>query len=547
MGIPFYFKNIVTRFPNIIRKPSKRCSHLYLDFNCIVHQCAASTVQIGSLDAFHDLVIEESVKYIDKICATCAPHELLYIAVDGVCPRAKMSQQRKRRYMSCWQKSELTKERERLGLNDAATGSGDDAKWDSNIVTPGTEFMKRLDARLQSYFLVGKKKTKVICSGSSELGEGEHKIIRHIRDNKLDKKDIVIYGLDADLILLSLLLCSEADTEGNTIRLLRERPEFRLRLTGASEFCMLDINELESAIDMACCPSVACKKEKVRDIVMLTSLVGNDFLPSLSYLKIKDGGLDTLIQAYDETVAAMGGTARLVMGKSSVNWMFFDLLFKHLAKTEDVNFKAANDNYYAKRPYSSPPSRSIDDPLSGKKYQLDNFAALNKTFEGKIDSTKLGWHRDYYSNLFGSASAEVVESACRKYTDGLEWNFEYYLDGRVAPSSRWYYPHIYSPTIKDMSNYITMRACTNGDYKTSAFDKGNYTPALQLMMVLPPDSIRKFVPQYSRLLSDPALGCMDMYPTEFKIMTYLKSQSWECAPLLPPIEDERIASAIQTL
>jgi len=47
--------------------------------------------------------------------------------------------------------------------------------------------------------------TTIVLSGSDEPGEGEYKIFEHIRTCKNNQENHIIYGLDADLIMLSLL------------------------------------------------------------------------------------------------------------------------------------------------------------------------------------------------------------------------------------------------------------------------------------------------------------------------------------------------------
>jgi 5'-3' exonuclease len=129
------------------------------------------------------------------------------------------------------------------------------------------------------------------------------------------------------------------------------------------------------------------------------------------------------------------------------------------------------------------------------------------------------------------------------YTDGLEWNMEYYFKGKSAPTSSWYYPYSYSPTMKDVSEFITVRTCTP-DYLSSAFVPKIYTSTMQLLIVLPPESITRYLPDYSRLLTDPSFECMDMYPVGFKLMTYLKYAIWECSPILPEVDEERLEKGI---
>lgn len=88
--------------------------------------------------------------------------------------------------------------------------------FDSNCITPGTEFMARLSAHL--HFFVRKKQTedaawqrmRVILSGHDVRGEGEHKIMEHIRMARLQpdyapNQRHCMYGLDADLIMLALV------------------------------------------------------------------------------------------------------------------------------------------------------------------------------------------------------------------------------------------------------------------------------------------------------------------------------------------------------
>ena len=47
MGIPFYFKSMISRFPDIIKTSHMRCNNLYLDFNCVIHMCAARLLPLA--------------------------------------------------------------------------------------------------------------------------------------------------------------------------------------------------------------------------------------------------------------------------------------------------------------------------------------------------------------------------------------------------------------------------------------------------------------------------------------------------------------------
>ena len=112
------------------------------------------------------------------------------MAIDGVAPRAKLNQQRSRRFRSAKDLAEATKA-QRLVPADGADGGAADpysGAFDSNCITPGTEFLLRIADYIR-YFIRKKlkedplwRRLDIIFSGPDLPGEGEHKIMQHIRD-----------------------------------------------------------------------------------------------------------------------------------------------------------------------------------------------------------------------------------------------------------------------------------------------------------------------------------------------------------------------------
>lgn len=118
------------------------------------------------------------------------------LAVDGVAPAAKIAQQRTRRYTAALRRAEAA----RLGAaaarelslagprSAAALAAALQPGFDSNIITPGTPFMARMEAALHA-FLVARlgcghpawAGLELVWSPSSEPGEGEHKIMAFLR------------------------------------------------------------------------------------------------------------------------------------------------------------------------------------------------------------------------------------------------------------------------------------------------------------------------------------------------------------------------------
>lgn len=117
------------------------------------------------------------------------PSKVLYLAVDGVAPRAKMNQQRSRRFRSA-KEMEVT-ESEILARNKGGKLPEAGKRFDSNCITPGTDFMLKLSLTLQKW-VEFKMKTDpfwkdgadVIVSGPDVPGEGEHKVMDFIRETR---------------------------------------------------------------------------------------------------------------------------------------------------------------------------------------------------------------------------------------------------------------------------------------------------------------------------------------------------------------------------
>ena len=210
MGIPKFYRYLSERYPLINEVVTSNeylphCDYLYLDVNGIIHNATHGNSALGKVPST-DQVASYVMGYISHIFKQIQPKKLMFIAVDGVAPRAKLNQQRSRRFRTICDRCE---EMELTGY----TGE----VFDSNCITPGTEFMTKVDSLIE-YFIRKKisddplwRNTKILYSSHTVPGEGEHKIMEFIRylctssDYNASSRHC-IYGLDADLILLSLSL-----------------------------------------------------------------------------------------------------------------------------------------------------------------------------------------------------------------------------------------------------------------------------------------------------------------------------------------------------
>lgn len=208
MGVPGLFKFIKQKYPPCVETVDKNkvipvYDNLYIDFNGIVHYCTHGANDEGCVCTYEVLASRLFV-ILDNIISFVNPQRSVYIVVDGAVPRTKLNQQRCRRFQSSLRKGNIN-------LPSDAT------RFDTNCISPGTEFMEMVNSMLKYYIQQridsdpAWKKLKVIYSSYRQAKEGEHKIMEYLHSqikNGLysDDERNIVYGADADLILLISLL-----------------------------------------------------------------------------------------------------------------------------------------------------------------------------------------------------------------------------------------------------------------------------------------------------------------------------------------------------
>ena len=184
--------------------------NFYLDMNGIVHNCTHGNDPDTKLT--EEEMIRKIFMYLDKLFHIVKPQKLMFMAIDGVAPRAKMNQQRARRFKTAREAAQRAAAEAKDNPEEAGRAQ---EPFDSNCITPGTPFMERLAEHLR--FFVRHKIAEdplwqvptVVLSGHDVPGEGEHKIMEYIRWAKKSPDyepnlRHCLYGLDADLIMLGL-------------------------------------------------------------------------------------------------------------------------------------------------------------------------------------------------------------------------------------------------------------------------------------------------------------------------------------------------------
>ncbi|GIL88258.1 hypothetical protein Vretimale_14135 [Volvox reticuliferus] len=592
MGIPKFYRWLSERYPLLNQKLTvtegpPEIDNLYLDMNGIIHNCThANRKDIG--DVTEEDMMLKVFDYLEKLVQIVRPQKLLFMAIDGVAPRAKMNQQRSRRFKSAMERLKNEEEQRRKGEAVPAD------PFDSNCITPGTEFMARLGKHLR--FFIRRKmsedplwqKPTVVFSGHEVPGEGEHKIMEYIRWEKRQpnfqpNQRHCMYGLDADLIMLSLVshephfcllrevVSYTGNNRGQPAREVLENP-------CAENFILFQIGLLREYFELEFgnirLPFKLDLERIVDDYVLLCMLVGNDFLPALPTLDIAEGALNKLMDLYKELLPTLGGYLTFAgdLDRRRLE-AFLDRIGQLELQTLEERAKDAEyfESKRAKRAARAGGQRSQLDEIDAGMHSLavsqpngarrdpTNDALEPEAVAGPGPGTQgptmmsrearqlvmagLGdeglqmWKDRYYNEKLHADQPEDRRLVVEHYVAGLHWVLEYYYRG--VASWDWYYPYHYAPMASDLVNLDAVQV---------AFAQGSpFRPFEQLLAVLPAASSKLLPSPFRVLMMDPESPIIDFYPTSFQVDMEGKRADWEGVVLVPFVDEVRLLAASRSI
>lgn len=528
MGVPGMFLWLSQKKSDfILNTLDVNIDYLMLDLNCKIHPICFK-IKNENLDLFCiktleekqiNAIIDETKKLIDII----NPKIGIYIAIDGVAPLAKIKQQRFRRYKSIADKKLFD------NIKKKHNKSITDMFWNNSAITPGTKFMEKLHIKILE-FIKNSNRKNIIYSSCYEPSEGEHKLLQFIKSNL--QYSYVVYGLDADLIFLSLASQSEK------IYLMRESNEIDSR-NKSNDLKYVDIELMKNYIYQIIQNKIIYilnKKNIINDFIFICYFLGNDFIPHLPSIDIYDSGIDYLIDIYIKTFQNV--SYQYLINVTDINIIFFKEFIKLLSLEED---NILNYNYYKK----IKKNKFIEDPFEREMNKIDNLLfniddpiKLGYDFKDSIvenNEYKMGWRERYYKNYWDVSSDELEKFSSKlveHYLKGLKWITLYYFDKN--PSWNWYFPFDFPPFLSDINKYCI-------DLNSFTFNIGEpLKPFMQLLTVLPPQSNYLLPQNFRKILTNPNSTLAYLYPTDFKQCFLYKKKYWMGIPILPSLDIDLI-------
>jgi 5'-3' exonuclease len=373
-------------------------------------------------------------------------------------------------------------------------------------------------------------------SGVQESGEGEHKIMEAWRkfqplqpttQQQQPLQNNALYGLDADLIILSML---NRSTVGNVWLFREDVQEGQIirEPSGEERFVWFNIQRLENILTKNHSISGAAgtsARQYLTNYLFAMTALGNDFLPTGLSLKLREDGHDRLLQALDSVKPGMESNHALLA------------FFRNLAADESARVQT-----FIRRKISQSDSIGIETGLGQKNYPLsrvhfDEGALLDTT--GKLHRD---WDARYLVKYFPGVTKHRI---CREYIRGMRWVWNYYT-GQMDEGSNesdkwtwvypWHMPPLWGWLVKYLETYDLSQigpapqAQASHPLELQTKLQTKPKPLEQLTLVLPIQSLNLIPCQWHRQFSE---KFPQYFPSKYTFFSTGRRFFWECEADIP--------------
>ena len=428
-------------------------------------------------------IYEDINKKIEEIIDIVKPQKRIIFCIDGPAPLSKQNQQRQRRYRSAY-----------------GSDSNETSIFNSASISPGTKFLHYIGKNTEDFIYKNLsqnftwKDLEIIFSNEKTPGEGEAKCFNYIRYYGDSHDSYVIYGNDADLIMLSL--CCKIEN----FYILRED------MFDINNLYIINIKLLREALSKELYwesdKYQFSPKQSIIDFIFLCFIVGNDFLPHIPSIEIISGGINLIINIYKEVCESEGHItdSDMIFIKKPLSLFF---------KTISLYEKELLEKSYIK--FGIYPDELLDKHIK----IIDGKCLLN------IDQYK----KDYYTEKM-TISLGNIQKSCDDYLEGMQWVLTYYTKG--VSNWLWLYPYHYAPFASDLCDH------SYKDVKSMYYTNKPLLPFQQLLCILPPAS-SYLLPQPLNDILTKNSSVKKYYPENIVIDVGGKMKEWQGIVILPQI------------
>lgn len=543
MGIPSYYRTLIQRLPHAIQRKIPTSAGitrtLVVDMNCMIYhvlkepkmEATPYPGEVGKLEWERKLQAEVC-SYLTHIWKEAGGPKQTYVALDGVVPYAKIKQQRFRRFKGgalAQGAAQAANERQTNSIDGVWGVGATQPPWDKNAITPGTDFMEAMGSMLRE---TGKKHGWII-SDTNDPGEGEHKVLqwllRQHESAALIQGPVVVYGLDADLILLCLIAGDKLG-DAYPIFLLREsmafgklvRQEGPQGTKGEVDLCFFQISTLRDSLQEKG-PRGQWTKEQFYDYIFGMSFCGNDFLPTGLSLRIRDDGHSILLAGLND------------LWSRGMNLVLVDV--EGILRPNAQGLKVFA--YWMSRQEERLILTTIRRKMTARlgEDEADNLPLIEQAEKPMIELKgerdvylKKGWQSEYCKLAIGEDSLEQRKARVSDFWRGWCWILDYYQGRRV--DLEWVYPAGYPPTWSDLVQHFDL---PTDDWIEQAQEP--LKPQEQLALVLPLSSWGLMLKTPYR---DLPTRLPQLWPQGFALESFAKRFGWECEPMIPMLTPGRL-------
>ena len=241
------------------------------------------------------------------------------------------------------------------------------------------------------------------------------------------------------------------------------------------------------------------KENIITDYIFLSFFIGNDFVPQLPSIKIRNNGVNILLTTYKKLLVKYKNYLIKDIKNCIINKYFLYNLIKNLSEDESDLLRNIHKNYY---------NNNIKKNISEDLFinDLKNNEIIDKNnITNILKFDKIGYKKRYYKYYFNINKEEnlenyfkVINEVCMNYVESLKWTLLYYTQENI-PSYIWYYKYNVSPFLIDIYNFVKYN---NDIFNKIQFTIGKKINSITQLSLIVPKEKNYLIPKENRNIID---------------------------------------------